>query len=58
MHLVYLGVMRKLLYIWVHGRKSMKVRLSWQQMNEISKILVRIESLISVEFSRKDLNAK
>ena len=53
MHLVYLGVMRKLLYIWVHGRKSMKVMLSWQQMNESSKILVRIESLISVEFSRK-----
>ncbi|KAI9559462.1 hypothetical protein GHT06_013452 [Daphnia sinensis] len=53
MHLVYLGVMRKLLYIWVHGRKSMKIRLSWQQMNEISKILFRIQSLISVEFSRK-----
>jgi hypothetical protein len=23
-HIVYLRVMRKLIYIWVHGRKSMK----------------------------------
>ncbi len=42
MHLVYLGVMRKFLYIWVYGGKSMKVRFSWQQINEISKILERI----------------
>jgi hypothetical protein len=35
MYLVYLGVVRKFLYIWVHGSKSMKVRLYLQQMNEI-----------------------
>ena len=53
MHLVYMGVMRKLLFVWVHGRKSMKVRLSLHQMNEISNILVRTEAFITVEFSRK-----
>jgi hypothetical protein len=34
-------------------KKEHEVRLSWQQMNLISKILVNIESLVSVEFSRK-----
>ena len=53
MHLVYMGAARKLLFIWVHGRRTMKVKLSWQMMKEISDILVKIEKLISVEFERK-----
>jgi hypothetical protein len=53
MHLVYLGVMRKLLYCWMHGRRTMKVRLTMQTMMEISNILVKISKFISVEFDRK-----
>jgi len=41
-HLVYLGVMRKLLHIWCNQRRSMKVRISKQIITEISGILEAI----------------
>lgn len=53
MHLVYLGCMKKLLQIWVNERRSMKIRMSSNLINEISRLLVAIEELIPVEFSRK-----
>lgn len=53
MHLVYLGVMRKLLHISCNQRRSMKVRISKQIITEISGILEAIAKLIPVEFSRK-----
>ncbi|XP_045034558.1 uncharacterized protein LOC116918962, partial [Daphnia magna] len=53
MHLVFLGCMKKLLNIWVNERKRMRIRMSSQQIAEISRLLVAIEELIPVEFSRK-----
>jgi hypothetical protein len=53
MHLVQMEEMLKLLSILVHGRRMMKVKLSWQMMKEVSDILVQIKKFISVEFQRK-----
>jgi hypothetical protein len=53
MHLVHMRAMLKLLFILVHNRRIMKVKLSWQMMKEVSDILVQIKKFISVEFHRK-----
>ena len=53
MHLVYLGCMKKLLNILVNERRNMKIRMSSRLIKEISHLLVAIEELIPVEFSRK-----
>ena len=52
-HLVYLRVMRKLLYCWMHGRKTMKVRLAMQTMMEISNILVKFQNLFVLNSTGK-----
>lgn len=51
MHLVYLGIMRKLLKTWIRGPKS--VRLSAQQISVISGKLVGLRRYIPHEFARK-----
>ncbi len=53
MHLVYLGVMRKLLHIWCKQRGSMKVGISKQIITDISGILEVITKLFQVELNRK-----
>ncbi|KZS04760.1 Uncharacterized protein APZ42_032234 [Daphnia magna] len=39
--------------MWVHARRLMKAKLSWEMMKEVSDIIVEIEKFISVEFQRK-----
>lgn len=51
MHAVCLGVMRKLLNIWMHG--DLKVRLPGRQINLISERLISYRKFIPVEFNRK-----
>jgi len=51
MHLVCLGVMRRLLNIWVHGPSA--TALKKNQVIEISGKLLNFRSLILYEFSRK-----
>lgn len=53
MHLVYLGCMRKLLHIWTYKRRLMKIKVTAQEMAEISQVLVDIHEVIPHEFSRK-----
>ena len=53
MHLIYLGVTRKLLTIWFTKRRSMKVRLSLCKLFEISRVLELLKDYIPVEFIRK-----
>ncbi len=52
MHLVCLGVMRKLLFLWTRGKITV-FRLSAQQVNVISDFLLSLKSEIPVEFNRK-----
>lgn len=51
MHLVCLGVMRKLLWSWIRG--SPRCRLAAFQRDEISRYLIYISAFIPCEFSRK-----
>ncbi|KYM96522.1 hypothetical protein ALC62_12823 [Cyphomyrmex costatus] len=51
MHLVCLGVMKRLLQLWLRGNKN--VRLSADKINRISHYLLTIKSCIPSEFARK-----
>lgn len=54
MHLICLGVMRKLLYLWVrNGRIKEKWQLSLNQIKHISNNLLQIQPSIPSEFQRK-----
>lgn len=51
MHLVCLGVMRKLLLLWLKG--SLRHRLSHSQINRISGKLLNIRKFLPSDFARK-----
>jgi len=51
MHLVYLGVTRKLLLAWIKG--PLKVRLRSRDILTVSERMVQLRSHIPAEFSRK-----
>ena len=51
MHLVCLGVMRRLLWLWIHGPRSTK--LSQSQITIVSESLLSLQCYIPREFARK-----
>jgi len=52
MHLVMLGVMRKLLNLWL-SKGPVSVRLPGKQVSEVSELLLSLKSCIPIEFVRK-----
>ena len=52
MHLVCLGVMKKLLQLWLH-KGPLTTRLGRQNKAEISKSLLTLRTQVPSEFSRK-----
>ncbi|KAK9732188.1 hypothetical protein QE152_g12991 [Popillia japonica] len=52
MHLVCLGVVRKLLNLWLNG-KPLSVRLSTTAVNQVSNILMSLQGTTPKEFCRK-----
>lgn len=54
MHLICLGIMRKLLYLWVgSGHRKGIWQLSLNQIKQISNNLLQIQSSVPSEFQRK-----
>ncbi|XP_077259700.1 uncharacterized protein LOC143896019 [Temnothorax americanus] len=54
MHLICLGVMRKLMYLWVHNDgKKRKWQLSANQIQHMSDVLLKIKLYVPSEFQRK-----
>ena len=53
MHLVCLGVMRRLIMLWVKGPRLLNVKLSMQHIGIISDSMIRLRGYIPREFSRK-----
>ncbi|XP_025263008.1 uncharacterized protein LOC105254747 isoform X2 [Camponotus floridanus] len=52
MHLVCLGIMRKLLNLWLHG--ELQYRLQYKAVNDIStRLISQLKPSIPVEFARK-----
>lgn len=51
MHLVCLGVMKRLLQLWLRGNKN--IRLSANDVNAVSQHLLEIKTYIPSEFARK-----
>ncbi|EZA62077.1 hypothetical protein X777_06193 [Ooceraea biroi] len=52
MHLICLGVMRKLLYLWLGG--ELRYRLQHTAVNEIStRLIMQLKPSIPMEFARK-----
>lgn len=51
MHLICLGIMRKLLNLWLHG--GMQYRLQHRAVDEISTRLITLKPSIPIEFARK-----
>jgi len=51
MHLICLGVMKRMLQLWLKGNKN--IRLSVENINSISLHLIKIRPCIPSEFSRK-----
>lgn len=51
MHLVCLGIMKRLLQIWLKGNKN--VRLSIDNVHKISSHLISMKPYIPIEFARK-----
>ena len=51
MHLVFLGIVRKNIFLWLYG--PLKTRLPSRSVNEISESLVSLAPHISRDFSRK-----
>lgn len=51
MHLVCLGVVKRLLQLWIKGNKN--IRLSSEAVNSVSRYLIASKSLIPAEFARK-----
>lgn len=56
MHLVCLGVVRKLLNLWLRG--GLKYRISQSTANKISEALIHMRSFIPKEFARKPRSLK
>ncbi|XP_050055728.1 uncharacterized protein LOC126549698 [Aphis gossypii] len=52
MHLICLGVVRKLIHLWI-GKGPLNVRLRSSQIKEISTILLKLRPFITNDFSRK-----
>ncbi|KAF0753899.1 DUF4806 domain-containing protein [Aphis craccivora] len=52
MHLICLGVVRKLIHLWI-GKGLLNVRLRSSQIKEISTILLKLRPFITNDFSRK-----
>lgn len=53
MHLVCLGVMKKLLFLWVQ-KGPLNVRLRSTKINELSSLLLSLNSCITSDFVRKN----
>jgi hypothetical protein len=53
MHLICLGVVRRLLWLWFCGPLKLNCRLSARQTTELSDVLVNMKSYIPKEFARK-----
>lgn len=53
MHLIYLGVVRRLIFSWMGISKKSATRLRAQDIRTISKNLLNLEKYISSDFSRK-----
>jgi len=52
MHLVCLGIMRKLLNLWLHG--EVRYRLQYKAVDDIStRLITQLKPSIPIEFSRK-----
>lgn len=51
MHQLCLGVMKKLILLWMHGARE--VRISVQQIEEISERMVELKSCVPRCFARK-----
>lgn len=51
MHLMYLGIVKKLVLLWCYGKR--KTKLSFSQMSAISKLLTDQRENIPSEFNRK-----
>lgn len=51
MHLVCLGVVKRLLQLWVRGSKN--IRLFSENGKSVSRHLIEIKSFIPIEFARK-----
>jgi len=51
MHLICLGVMRKLLYLWIKG--PLKIPLGRQAVDRLSESLLSFREQVPLEFSRK-----
>ncbi|KAE8738294.1 hypothetical protein FOCC_FOCC016228 [Frankliniella occidentalis] len=56
LHLVLLGALRKMMYMWVSG--PLRVRLSKAQLQKISEKLISISSWAPYEFARKPRSLK
>lgn len=52
MHLICLGVVKKILILWTRGRPN-EQKLSFNQISAISENLIKISKLTVLEFSRK-----
>jgi hypothetical protein len=53
MHLVCLGVMRKLLHIWTKGPVQTGARLGRQSVNKLSEALLVLKAQVPIDFGRK-----
>ncbi|XP_051165496.1 uncharacterized protein LOC127291123 [Leptopilina boulardi] len=51
MHLILLGVMKRLITLWIKG--PAKVRISMNQVDNISKMLLKLRHSCPVEFARR-----
>ncbi|RLU16246.1 hypothetical protein DMN91_012006 [Ooceraea biroi] len=61
MHLICLGVIRKLTYLWIrigNDSKRQKWQLSFTQITHISNTLIHIKPLVPSEFARKPRSLK
>lgn len=53
MHLICLGVVRRLIWLWLSGPIHVHTRLGTKCVNEISEMLIRLRVYIPSEFARK-----
>lgn len=58
MHLVCLGIMRKLIHYWTDGAPNKRVKLPSRIVTGISNYLQSIKNLVPIEFSRKPRGLK
>ena len=56
MHLVFIGVMRKLLHVWLNCRRAIKVHLLKATITAVSNNLDQIKNCIPSDFARKTRN--